>query len=168
MKPKPLPSVDIVREFIMYDCGSGLALWKKSPARNIKAHSPVGTIHRGYLVVRFQGKSYPLHRLIWLLETGEDPGEFMVDHIDGDRLNNAFENLRLCSNAQNGMNRGATKANKLGVKGVCWDKKAGKYKAHIRIDGKKKHIGNYSDLQSAIDARRSFEIQFFGDFANIS
>jgi hypothetical protein len=168
MKPKPLPSREIVGNFIDYDPETGNATWIKSPARNIKAGSPVGTINRGYLVVRFQGKSYPLHRLCWLLETNQDPAESMVDHIDGNRLNNAFANLRLCNNSQNGMNRGATKANKLGVKGVCWDRTACKYKAYIQISGKKKHIGNFADLESAIDARRSFEAEIFGTFAKLS
>jgi hypothetical protein len=168
MKPKPLPSREIVGNFINYNLINGVAIWSKSPARNIKAGSPVGTIHRGYLVVRFQGKSYPLHRFCWLLATNQDPDELMIDHIDGNKLNNAFANLRLCSNAQNGMNRGATKANKLGVKGVCWDAKACKYKAHIQINGKKKHIGNFADLESALDARRSYETEIFGTFAKLS
>ena len=168
MKPKPLPSREIVASFIEYDLASGVAVWIKSPARNIKAGSLAGTIHRGYLIVRFQGKSYPLHRLCWLLATSQDPNELMIDHIDGNRLNNAFANLRLCSNAQNGMNRGATKANKLGVKGVCWDAKACRYKAYITINGKKKHIGNFTDLESAVDARRSYEAEIFGAFAKLS
>jgi hypothetical protein len=66
------------------------------------------------------------------------------------------------------MNRGATKANKLGVKGVCWDSKACKYKAYITINGKKKHIGNFTDLESAVDARRSYEAEIFGAFAKLS
>ena len=168
MKPKPLPSQENVANFIDYDLVSGLAIWSKSPAKNIKAGTQAGTVHRGYLVVRFQGKSYPLHRLCWLLATNQDPGDLMIDHIDGNRLNNVFANLRLCSNAQNGMNRSATKANKLGVKGVCWDAKACKYKAHIQINGKKKHIGNYADLESAVNARRSFEAEIFGTFAKLS
>ena len=168
MKPKPLPKQENVANFIAYDLESGLATWRQSPARNIKAGSSVGTIHRGYLVARFQGKSYPLHRLCWLLATNQDPGDLMVDHVDGNKLNNAFSNLRLCSNAQNGMNRGATKANKLGIKGVCWDAKASRYKAHIQINGKKKHIGNYADLESAVNARRSFEAEIFGTFAKLS
>ena len=168
MKPKPLPKREIVADFISYDLQSGLATWIKSPARNIKIDSPVGTVYRGYLVARFQGKSYPLHRLCWLLATNQDPGDLMIDHVDGNKLNNAFSNLRLCSNSQNGMNRGATKVNKLGIKGVCWDAKACKYKAHIQIDGKKKHIGYYTDLESAVNARQLFESEIFGPFAKFS
>ena len=166
MKPKPLPPFELVNTYIDYNPDTGEAIWRKSPARNIKVGSPVGTYHRGYLVVRFKGKSYPAHRLFWLLRTGEEPTE-LVDHIDQNRANNTFSNLRLVTNSQNGMNRGPTKANKLGVKGVCWDAKANKYKAYIQINGKKKHIGNYVDLESAINARRSFELQIFGTFANL-
>jgi hypothetical protein len=168
MKPKPLPNREIVGNFIDYDLASGLAIWSKSPARSIKAGSPVGTIYRGYLVVRFQGKDYPLHRFCWLLATNQDPGDLMIDHIDGNKLNNAFANLRLCTKSQNGMNRGATKANKLGVKGVYWDAKACKYKAQIKINGKTKHIGYFADFELAVHARRSSEAEIFGTFAKLS
>lgn len=157
MKAKPLPPLELVADFLDYNPETGTATWKKSPARNIKVGSTAGTIYKGYIVIRFKGKSYPAHRLFWLLQTGEEPSQ-LIDHIDQNKANNAFSNLRLVSYSQNAMNRGATKASKSGVKGVCWDSKANKYKASIRINGKAKHIGNFDTLESASAARASFEL----------
>jgi hypothetical protein len=164
MKPKSLPPYELVAYFIEYDSISGQGTWKVSPANNIKAGSSVGTLYRGYLVVRFKGKSYPAHRLFWLLQTGSEPTG-LIDHIDTDRTNNAFSNLRLATSSQNAMNRGATKANKIGVKGVCWDAKAKKYKASIRINGKAKHLGYFDTIHEAANVRRLHEQQIFGSFA---
>ena len=160
MKAKPLPPYDLVSAYIDYNPETGQAIWKRSPANNIKVGTPVGTFHRGYLVVRFKGKSYPAHRLFWLLQTQEEPDQ-LIDHIDQDKANNAFANLRLVDYSQNGMNRNATKANKLGIKGVCWDAKGNKYKASIRVNGVAKHLGYFSDLELAIQARKNYEQQLF-------
>jgi hypothetical protein len=167
MEPKPLPPYKLVSNFIDYDPISGLGTWKVSPANNVKAGSPVGTLHCGYLVVTFKRKSYPAHRLFWLLQTGLEPDGF-IDHIDNNKTNNAFSNLRVATCSQNGMNRGATRANKIGVKGVCWDAKVDKYKAQIKINGKVKHLGYFDTIEKAADVRRLYEQQIFGSFAFVS
>jgi len=166
MKPKPLPLHDFLATYIEYNPETGQGVWKRSPANNIKAGATVGTIYKNYLVVRFKGKSYPAHRLFWLLQTKTDPGDFLIDHIDGNKSNNAFSNLRLSTFSQNGMNRPATKVNKLGIKGVCWDAKARKYKSSIRVDGQARHIGYFDDLDLAIAARKLHEQQTFKNFAH--
>jgi hypothetical protein len=164
MKPKPLPPYDLVSTYINYDPQTGQGIWKLSPANNVKIGSPVGTFRKDYLVVRFKGKTYPAHRLFWLLNTKTDP-LILIDHIDGNKTNNVFANLRLATYSQNGMNRSATKTNKLNIKGVCWDSKANKYKSSIRVNGKAKHIGYFADLESAIAARKLHEQQLFQEFA---
>lgn len=81
----------------------------------------------------------------------------LVDHIDQNKTNNVFSNLRLATYSQNGMNRDATKSNKLGMKGVCFDAKVGKYKASIRVNGKHKHLGYFDNPDCAFAARKTFE-----------
>lgn len=54
--------------------------------------------------------------------------------------------------------------NKSGVKGVCWDKLKGKWKAFITFQGKRYSLGNYTSLEEAAQARKIAEDRLFGDF----
>ena len=87
-----------------------------------------------------------MHRRILGLERGV---RLCVDHINGNRLDNRRENLRICTNSQNGFNRGTTVQNKSGYKGVIQEKKTGKWRAAIRANGKVKHLGTFDDPASA-------------------
>src|SRR3990167_6476682 len=64
-----------------------------------------------------------------------------VDHIDGNRLNNQYSNLRLASSSQNKINRGPRKDNRSGYKGVSWHKQRLKWTARIMADDKYQHLG---------------------------
>ena len=57
----------------------------------------------GYLIVKFKGKQYKAHRLCWFFYYGEFPND-VIDHIDGDKLNNSIENLRDVEQAENTRN----------------------------------------------------------------
>lgn len=103
-----------------------------------------------------------IHRLIMGLEFG-DTRE--VDHRDGNGMNNTMENLRICSHGENGKNLGVSKANTSGVPGVSWDKKAKKWHAFIKVDGKQIHLGYYTNKADAIAARKAAELKYFGEFA---
>lgn len=90
----------------------------------------------------------------------------LVDHIDGNGMNNCRENLRVCSNAENLRNR--TKApsdNKSGAMGVVFCKQTGKWAAEIRLNGKKIWLGRHANKEDAIIARRKAEKEYWGDFA---
>lgn len=77
------------------------------------------------------------HRLVWALHHGPIPAGFLVDHIDGDHLNNRIENLRLVNKSGNGQNSDKWK-------GYCRESRSGKFRAEIKINGKKKHLGLYA------------------------
>jgi len=78
----------------------------------------------------------------------------MVDHIDGDRLNNTRSNLRGCTNAENLQNRGKPSNNTSGVKGVHWDKARSKWKAEIQAGGEKYYLGRFDIL---VDAKTAYK-----------
>ncbi len=86
-----------------------------------------------------------LHR--FLLKVPE--GSF-VDHIDRDTLNNRRNNLRVCSNQTNSLNRGKQRNNTSGYRGVCWSSYHGKWKAFIqdRINGNR-HLGYCDNKEEA-------------------
>ena len=102
-----------------------------------------------------------MHREIMNTQKG-----VMVDHRNGNGLDNRKENLRICTIQQNAYNRTRSqKNNKLGIKGVSWDKKLKKYKAGIKFNGKSIHLGYFNVLGDADSAYRKAEEKYFGEFA---
>ncbi len=92
-----------------------------------------------------------------------------VDHINGKKLDNQRTNLRFATIGQNNCNRGKTKANKVGYKGVfihsqkkIWQKR---FCAQICIEGKKHHLGVFSTAEEAHDAYKKAAIELHGAFA---
>ena len=72
-------------------------------------------------------KHLSLHHFVWLLKTGEEP-ILSVDHIDRNRTNNQFENLRLATRQQQNRHRGKQKSNTSGYIGVSREHRVDKYK----------------------------------------
>ena len=93
-----------------------------------------------------QGKTIAtyLHRLLCPTERGE-----MVDHINGDTLDNRLCNLRPVTNKQNQYNQHAVRG-KIPYQGVTYEN--GKYRARIRKDGAKRNIGTFNTAEAAADA----------------
>lgn len=76
----------------------------------------------------------------------------IVDHINGDPLDNRKNNLRTCNHSENLRNRGKAKNNKSGYKGVSWAKHANKWQASICVNYVHYHLGLYDDPQKAHEA----------------
>lgn len=108
-----------------------------------------------------------MHRLIM----GAGPGDH-VDHKneDGgtDGLNNADWNLRICSQSENMCNRGATKANKSGYKGVYWIEEKGRYRAEIKFERKTTNLGYFDCKHDAAEAYNAAAIRLHGPFARLN
>jgi hypothetical protein len=83
-----------------------------------------------------------------------------IDHIDGDRLNNNIDNLRVVTKSENNKNSSLCKRNKTGVLGVHYDKGTSKFRVQISLKGKTRHIGVYSDFDEAVKARKDAECEF--------
>lgn len=120
---------------------------------------------RGYAfrAVRSKGQSRTiyLHRVI----LGVEGTVTVVDHIDGNPLNNRRANLRLASIAQNQHNRRMDCDNKTGLKGASFNARIGKYSAQIRHEGKKVHLGYFLTAQEANAAYAAAARRFYGNFA---
>lgn len=92
-------------------------------------------------------------------------GHECIDHINRNRLDNRLCNLRICTVLQNNMNRGVSKNNRCGYKGVAFDRSKGKYKASIGLNNKKIHIGYYDSVEEASKAYNRAALHLFGDYA---
>lgn len=114
--------------------------------------------------IPFEGKQKILimHRLIL-----DAPKDMMVDHRDGNGLNNQRSNIRLCTRGQNKMNQN-TRSGSSQFKGVTWNKRAKKWRAFITVDSKLMYLGSF---KSEVAAAKKYDIKakdLHGDFANLN
>jgi hypothetical protein len=89
----------------------------------------------------------------------------VVDHINGDKLDNRRQNLRLCTQQQNSYNSRPSNANSSGVKGVYWCNKRLKWVAQITHNQKTISLGRHVDFHSAVAARQKKEAELFGEYS---
>tara|TARA_R110002153_G_C13037746_1_gene469501 strand:- start:15 stop:581 length:567 start_codon:yes stop_codon:yes gene_type:complete len=127
---------------------TGDLVWKEGASifnNRVRAVGSVaGTInYHGYLIIGrwLEGKvnQYRLHRIVWFLNYGEVPS--ILDHINGNKLDNRVENLRPTTTALNLRNQKPRKNSHSKYKGVYYDKKNDSYRTAIRINHKYIHIG---------------------------
>lgn len=168
-----MPFSDAVRQLLDYDPATGLIVWKakrKSRGGYVMPGDVAGTPNgQGYVQIKVLGRVWRAHRLAWLLQTGETPpAGYEVDHINGERSDNRWLNLRLVTRSQNNMNQGVKRNNKSGCKGVSFRKDTQKWHARITVAGTIKLLGNYGTREEAVEARRAAERVEFGEHASIN
>lgn len=118
-----------------------------------------------YRSIRIFDWPFLAHRLAWVYMTGDWPSK-IIDHKDGNGLNNKWSNLREATHRENLANSGAFKTNKLGVRGVSLvPGRTDRYRANIRIDGKQTHLGHFDTLEEAQEAYRQAARKLYGEFA---
>lgn len=108
-------------------------------------------------------RSLRLHRFVIKAQTGQ-----LVDHIDGNTLNNTRDNLRFADKSTNGMNRDKQINNTSGYKGVTFHKQMNKWHAQLCCKGKQYSLGLF---ELAIDAAKAYNeaaLLHFGEFARLN
>ncbi|MGB8225969.1 MAG: HNH endonuclease [Sedimentisphaerales bacterium] len=109
-------------------------------------------------------KHISMHRQI----TQPPPG-FVVDHKDGDGLNNRRENLRVVTETQNHYNsRKCSKTTSSKYKGVCYDKQRNKFRAEIKYNGHRKFLGHFDNEIDAAKAYDKAAKLYYGEFAKLN
>lgn len=119
----------------------------------VKAHIPGSGIN---------SKKVYLHRLI------RPDIACMVDHEDGNGLNNQRGNLRPATPGQQNANFKLRKDSTSGYKGVNWSRQAGKWRVRIHVGGKEKHIGFFTDPLEAAHAYDRAAHEAFGEYARLN
>jgi hypothetical protein len=168
MKSKQHPSQERLRELFEYrDHESQPFIWKISLSNRVKIGDVAGcsTSVSGYCQVGIDDTYLRIHRLVWIYHNGDIPDKMFVDHIDGDKLNNRIENLRLATRSQNQHNCKKQSNNTSGVKGIGWNKQRKKWRARITINGKSIWLGYYNTIEEAEAAITAARNNLHGEFA---
>ena len=95
----------------------------------------------------------------------DNPYGKVVDHKDGNPLNNRRNNLRICSQAENNRNICKKKPETSNYTGVDWCEKLSKWRARITLNYRSIHLGYFKNIEDAKKARREAEDKYFGEYA---
>jgi hypothetical protein len=119
----------------------------------------------GYAVrtVRIDGHQHTeiLHRVVMGLTKSD---KRMVDHINGNRLDNRKSNLRIADHSQNACNSKLRRDNTTGKRGVHWHARSKKFIARVRLKNREIYLGCFDTLEAAAEAYEIGASQFHGEF----
>ena len=92
----------------------------------------------------------------------------IVDHINGNPLDNRKCNLRIVTSPQNGMNSAKQKNNRSGFKGVDWHKKNKSYRARISVNKERIELGSFKTAEEAARAYDEAAKIYHGEYARLN
>jgi hypothetical protein len=171
-----------VNKLLRYDSESGKLFWRyrdRSLFKSQRAYSiwnrrykdqEAGYLHvSGYIILEINHSPFKAHRIAWVIQTGTNP-ESEIDHIDGDRANNRWSNLRPVTPAQNKWNSKTRKApNKTSrYKGVHLIKKSNLWRAKIQSNSAATELGLFQTEELAAKAYDAAAYRLFGEYARVN
>ena len=113
-----------------------------------------------YAVRRESGVIVYIHRQILNLNSGDGK---IVDHTNHNGLDNRRKNLRIVSHTKNCRNHRGCLLNTSGYTGVHWNKRTKKWSTQIKANYKTVYLGEFNNINDAIDARKQGEIKYWGE-----
>ena len=151
---------DLLKELFEYDPDTGVFInrYTRGPAR--EGHE-AGSYSCGYWRLSVSQERLYAHQAAFLYMTGELPEE--VDHIDGNRCNNSWINLRAVTRSQNNGNAYQTGLGVSGMRGVYLEKRTGSWFSKIQYQGRQIHIGTFGTREEAEQAYINKHIELFGE-----
>jgi len=166
---RPLPGQEYLSSLLEYSIVTGCFYWKRDKGSHKLKGKRAGTIRpnrksAGYVMIGIDRVIYPAHRLAWKIVTGKDP-DLLIDHADGNSINNAWHNLREATNSQNMQNSKKATINSTGYKGVCYAKSRKRYSTSIVVNGRRRQLGYYKTAKEAYDVYCLAARQHYGEFA---
>jgi hypothetical protein len=168
-KIKPLPPIDQLASW--FEIKGEDLVWRQTPVLSLIGKRAGHRRPDGYIELRKGEHKMLAHRVVYALANNVDPGDYFVDHIDGNPSNNSPSNLRLATCSQNLRNcRRLSRHNKSGKRGVRLAVISGieYWKAEFYVNGKSYFIGAYATKEAAIAAREVAERFAYGDFSPLA
>jgi hypothetical protein len=164
-KSWPELTLERVKEALRYDPDMGTFTWLEDrPGKHGRIGERAGhlLVKTGYRTLMFERCKMAEHRLAFFYMTGEWP-TIDVDHINRDRSDNRWDNLRLGTRSQNRANAASNRNNKCGLKGVHLAR--GVWKSQICVRGKVTNLGAFDCPAAAHFAYVLAAKEHFGEFA---
>lgn len=151
MTSKQPCTIEHLRGALSYDISTGVFVWKHNARRpDLIGRTAGAKQSAGYWAIAIHNKKQLAHRLAWFYVTGKWPTQH-IDHINGDKRDNRFANLREVTRFENLQNmRKATKANKCGYLGVSAHQ--GKWRMQIMANGKRVRMSGFETPEAAHEA----------------
>lgn len=141
-----------------YNPENGLFRWRASGRGRISGWFR-GSPSHGYLAIHVCGRKYGSHQLAWAIVHGAfAPHD--VDHVNHNKTDNRIDNLRAATRKINRRNSARSINNTSGFTGVHWAKREKRWIAQIRVDAKKIHVGCFTELEDAVNARRQANVKY--------
>ena len=155
-----------LKTLLHYNPATGVFTWKfrEGDSKGVKifngrnANKQAGHLDTptGYILIGLPGCKVRAHRLAFLY-MGE-PIPDVTDHDNRNRADNAWINLRACSQEDNAKNQKLRSNNKSGVMGVTWIKRTQRWNAYIQINKRRKFLGSFINKADAVQIRRQAEV----------
>jgi hypothetical protein len=150
----------------VFEYRDGNLYWKFPTSTKVKMGDKLGSLSsNGYMQTTFLGTRFKVHRLVFMYHYGYLPP--VVDHKDGNPLNNKIENLRACTKLQNSYNKRLYSSNRSGITGVSWNCRDKRWMARCSVGGKKYHLGYFGNVEDAKKVVEEFKLKHHGEFARI-
>jgi len=163
---------DSVHQDFKYDAETGKLYWTVITPQRQRNNGEAGTVkhcvktgaikHRR---IHYKNKNYTAHRIIYYMHHGHCPD--MLDHIDGNPLNNLIGNLRPADPTLNSWNQKTFKNNTSGITGVVWNKAVASWRSRITCKGVVYELGFTDSKFEAACLRKSAELKMFGSFQRV-
>jgi hypothetical protein len=159
-------SVSDVSEALVYEPESGALRWRRQAGRH--GRMPAGSIagsknNEGYVHVSIAGKKVKAHRIAFALMTGDWP-HGVIDHINMDRGDNRWNNLRLATRSLNKANQRKRADSQNQFKGVT-RQQGGRFSASITRNGDCRYLGCFDSEIEAANAYAQAACTTFGEYA---
>lgn len=150
-----------LKELLDYNPETGQFHWRVDRSDRVKAGHIAGgsSLSHGYKRIGIGYRNYPQHRLAFLYMTGEWPSK-LVDHINGNKADNRWGNLREADDLQNARNKSMQSNNTSGHIGIRKPKDRKKFV--VQVQGK--HVGYCETLEEAKEIYHREASKQFGDF----